>query len=269
MSTIQTLNTAYGFTQALLNVFPQPIIAQRAPTTKDKAQLGTTWINESAGTAYVLTQILNNSANWQGVAGGEVLGSLTVTPGPISLTGTTTINTSGAANTTIGTGGTGTVFIGNATGNTAVTGTLSTSSTLTVSTGGLDIEAGGLTATGTTFINTTGAADTVIGTGGTGAVEIGNATGNTSITGTLTTSDGITATTGDITITAGNLVISTATDGITLPGPTRIINGAGAPASGLAVNVGDMYVNTTAATATTRLYIATAAGTWTNVTCAA
>ena len=67
---------------------------------------------------------------------------------------------------------------------------------------------------------------------------------------------------------AGNL--TTLASPITaLPGPVYIYTGAGAPGNGLALHVGDLYINTTAASATTRMYIATAASTWTNVTCAA
>lgn len=140
----------------------------------------------------------------------------------------------------------------------------------------LTVTPGPATITGTTNINTTGSAVTSIGTGGTGAVNIGNATGNTAVTGTLTTSAGITATTGNIVATAGNIsttngnvVLNGAGTFISLPGPVYIYSGAGAPSAGLALHVGDMYINTTAASAATRLYIATAASTWTNVTCAA
>jgi hypothetical protein len=128
---------------------------------------------------------------------------------------------------------------------------------------------GPTTLTGTTNINTTGSAVTSIGTGGTGATHIGNATGNTQVTGSLTASTSLTATAGNVTITDGNLVLSTAATYISLPGPVFIYSGSGAPSAGLALHVGDMYINTTAASATTRLYIATAASTWTNVTCAA
>jgi trimeric autotransporter adhesin len=80
------------------------------------------------------------------------------------------------------------------------------------------VSGGGASITGTTTINTTGSATTTIGTGGTGAVNIGNATGNTSVTGTLTTSAGITATTGNIVATAGNLVASAGN--VTMPDTT-------------------------------------------------
>lgn len=74
---------------------------------------------------------------------------------------------------------------------------------------------------------------------------------------------------GGITAATGNVVLSTAAAFVQLPGPVNIMSGAGAPGAGLALHVGDMYINTTAASSTTRLYIATAASTWTNVTCAA
>jgi hypothetical protein len=47
------------------------------------------------------------------------------------------------------------------------------------------------------------------------------------------------------------------------------MTGAGAPAAGLATNIGDMYIRTDAGAAAERLYIATAASTWTTVDCAA
>ena len=80
---------------------------------------------------------------------------------------------------------------------------------------------------------------------------------------------GITATVGDVTITDGDLTLTAPTTRINMPGFT-IQGGAGAPAAGLAVNVGDLYINTTAASVlATRMYIATAPGAWTNIVCAA
>lgn len=74
--------------------------------------------------------------------------------------------------------------------------------------------------------------------------------------------------TGSLTVN-GSITLPTAATKIVLPGPVDIKSGAGAPATGLALHVGDMYINTTAATAATRIYVATAVGAWTNVTCAA
>ena len=211
MSKIQASNNLYGFPQPISPSALVPIIAKRAPTTTDYANIGQTWIYTTSNLAYILTSIVSNSSTWlllEASGGVGTFSSLTVTPGPISLTGTTTINT-------------------------------------------------------------TGSAVTSIGTGGTGAVNIGNATGNTAVTGSLTASTSLTATLGNITATNGNVVLSTATNFLQLPGPVNIMSGAGAPSNGLALHVGDMYINTTAASATTRLSIATAASTWTNVTCAA
>lgn len=208
----QYSNTAYSFGQSpLTKIFPPPIVSSRSPLTSDKYFIGQIWINSSTNAVYVETSIVNNLATWKQVTtsgGAGTFASLTVTPGPVSLTGTTNINTTGAAVTTLG-------------------------------------------------------------TGGTGAVNIGNATGNTAVTGTFTTSAGITVTTGGVTVSAGNVVLSNPGNFVSLPGPVDILSGAGAPAGALALHIGDMYINTTAASATTRLYIATAIGTFTNITCAA
>lgn len=104
--------------------------------------------------------------------------------------------------------------------------TVSISGSLTAGTG-LTATSGGITATGISNINNTGSALTTIGTGGTGAVHIGNATGNTAVTGTLTSSAGITATTGNITSTAGNLVMpgtTSSTGGALMASTNRILH---------------------------------------------
>lgn len=83
---------------------------------------------------------------------------------------------------------------------------------------------GALTQAGTASLNATGAAVTTIGTGGTGAVNIGNATGNTAITGdlvvteTITSGTGITSTTGDITATNGNVILNGAAKQLRIEG---------------------------------------------------
>jgi hypothetical protein len=72
-----------------------------------------------------------------GVTGLSTLAALT-------QVGTTNINSTGAAVSTIGTGGTGAVHIGNATGNTAVTGSLTASTTLTATLGAITATNGNL-----------------------------------------------------------------------------------------------------------------------------
>ena len=137
---------AYGLSQSLLDISLRPIVANRAPKTTDYAPIGSLWVDTTADNAYILVDIANAVATWSQIdnsGGAGSFTSLTVTPGPISLTGATTvvgatlINASGAAATTLGTGGTGAVNIGNATGNTAVTGDMNvTSGTVTTATAG-------------------------------------------------------------------------------------------------------------------------------------
>lgn len=244
----------YGLSQALPAIFPVPINGKRAPTTSDIGyQLGQIWLYNS--NAYILVNVGAGVATWlllESGGGAGVFASLTVTPGPTSITGTTGINTSGTGVTTIGTGGTGAVNIGNATGNTAVTGSLSTTTSLNATT---------TITSGTGITATTG---NIVATAGNITATAGSMSAGT----TVTAGTGITATTGNITATNGNFVLSTAATYISLPGPVFIYSGSGAPNNALALHVGDMYINTSAASATTRLYIATAADTWVNVTCA-
>lgn len=74
---------------------------------------------------------------------------------------------------------------------------------------------------------------------------------------------------------AGGVAVTAGTAGMTVTAPfielngIKIYTGAGDPAAGLAISAGDMYIRTNPASAATRLFIATAANTWTNVTCAA
>lgn len=71
----------YGVGDNLLQLPPQPIIAQRAPTTRDLAQLGTLWVNPVTALVYILSSITANSANWVSspAGGATVLASLQVT----------------------------------------------------------------------------------------------------------------------------------------------------------------------------------------------
>ena len=95
--------------------------------------------------------------------------------------------------------------------------------------------------------------------------------GNVVVTaGDITASAGnIVATVGDVTA-GGNVVATGILEGASaLLGSTQILVGAGAPSNGLALATGDLYINTTAASTTTRLYIATGAGAWTHFTAAA
>lgn len=106
MSVNQPGDVAYGFSQALLGVPSKPILAQRSPTTNDKAQIGTMWINQVANTVFFLTSIVDNVATWvESDSTGSIQEIITdsglVFPstGVINLFGGANINTSGSGNT--------------------------------------------------------------------------------------------------------------------------------------------------------------------------
>lgn len=114
---------------------------------------------------------------------------LTVTLGTSSLkattiVGTTSINASGAAVTTIGTGGTGAVNIGNATGNTAVTGSLTATTTLTATLGAITATNGNLVlgTAGNKIVSTSVASTTTAGANSFGTVTLTGGTATVSTT---------------------------------------------------------------------------------------
>ncbi len=285
---------AYGLTQPLLVEAPLTVLAKRAPSTGDIGyKIGQIWINTTSGAsaAYILTSVVANAANWINIALASGASFTT-----ISSTGQFTLDTTTAAANTLGnTTGTTSVSIAVGTGGFSVDGAPSSNYSIGASTttgtfnfGGTGADTGTMTiagGSGAQAVNIaasgTGAKAITIGaTGSVDVVSIGSTTGASSLalksgsagiamSGAVTSANAVTVTAGNITATNGDVVLSTATNKITLPGPVNIMSGAGAPSNGLAVNVGDMYINTTAASAVTRLYIATAASTWTNVTCAA
>lgn len=63
-------NQALGLQNALQNLAPQPIVAQRAPGTSDIAQVGSLWVDVPSDAWYVLTSVVAGSANWEGQSGG-------------------------------------------------------------------------------------------------------------------------------------------------------------------------------------------------------
>lgn len=64
MSVNTLQNVSYGQSQPLVNVFNAPIVAKRNPTGNDKAPIGSTWINQSQGTSFILISISANKALW-------------------------------------------------------------------------------------------------------------------------------------------------------------------------------------------------------------
>jgi hypothetical protein len=326
----------YGLTTALPVLAPYPIQAKRAPTTADTGYpVGQIWVYLSSNAAYILTSVVNNSANWQllqASGGSGVFANLTVNPGPINLTGvltqvgTANINVSGTANTNIGSGtNTGAVQIGSANassvsilspltsvdataagtvsvgpsittgsilagiglttgvitlGNAAMTGAL----TVGNSTSGQTINIGAAANAGAQVVNIASGASGANSTVNilTGAGTAGTQTFNVLATG-ATRAGVVNIGTGAAAhiVTVGSLsgaaqtTIQGGTAGVEVEapflslfngGPVYIYTGAGAPSNGLALHTGDLYINTSAASTTTRLYIATGAGAWTYFT---
>lgn len=96
---------AYAVNSPSLSVFPQPIVANRAPTANDIAyQLGQIWIFKGSN-AYILVNVVGAVATWTIFVGSGTFTSLTVNPGPTALS----------------TVGNGAVTIGNSANTAAVT----------------------------------------------------------------------------------------------------------------------------------------------------
>jgi hypothetical protein len=247
MGVNSNVNTLYGLEQPFVLGAPTPIISQRDPGANDKPAVGTMWINQDTPAIFFLSRILASNAIWVPVAGGGAIEeSITVTTGPNSISGITNINTTTNATTTIGTGGTGLVRIGNATGNTSVTGALATTTSLSA---GTTVTAGtGLTVT-------------------TGNVLV--STGNITATlGSITANGGnIIATVGDVRA-GGNIDLLNGGSSIGFAAGPLIVAGAGAPV-GVAPQ-GSLYLRTNGIDGTSRAYIAVdGAGTWTAIQTAA
>jgi hypothetical protein len=123
-------------------------------------------------------------------------------------------------------------------------------------------------------LNLTAANGVVTMTSGTGAMNISADAAATTVsvgTGAAVKTVVVGSTTGAsvTTLQGGTAGVVVSAPFLALPGPIFIYTGAGVPAGALSLHVGDLYINTTAATAVTRMYIADTIGTWTNITCAA
>ncbi len=264
MSSQQFNQVAYGLTQALINVFPAPIVSNnQSPTGANLAQIGTIWINKSLNSVFILTSIVGNVANWESFSGGAgIFSSLTVNPGPTALStvGNGAVSIGNATNTgaitiTVGTGnfslvGSGhtvgiandaaanLVTVGSTTGAASLTlqaGTgnmllaTSTTGTITAGTAGMTgaISIGVSTAGQPISIGTAAGADTIV---------MGNVTAGTSLTLNAGTGNMLAATSATGTITVGSAAMTGAiTLGLSTAG--QIIN------IGNAINVGAQTIN--------------------------
>lgn len=77
----------YGVGDNLIQLPPQPIVANRDPSSADFAQPGTVWINSSDDTIWMLATITANSANWQTspASGVGIFSSVQVTTGDLDV----------------------------------------------------------------------------------------------------------------------------------------------------------------------------------------
>lgn len=213
------INQAAGLENPLQNVFPQPVVAQRAPTTNDKNYpVGQDWVDQAGDTAYKLIEVVSNSATWvimgPGASDVDTLtgdsgGAISPAAGNITLAGTA------SQITTTGSGSTITWSLPaaiTAPGSLTTTTTLAATTTVTggtgviATTGGVTATAGGVTATAG---NITAVADDIVATAGDITATAGAVSAGTTVTGgtgVVATTGGVTATAGDITATAGDIV---------------------------------------------------------------
>lgn len=113
-SKVSRSNTVYGYPNPQLSAFPDPIVAQRAPTTADKALVGQIWVDQVGQLSYIFIKNSAGNSVWvvqSNNGGAAVFTSLTVNGTSIltgSLTqngGATLINTDAVGQTiNIGTG---------------------------------------------------------------------------------------------------------------------------------------------------------------------
>lgn len=209
---------SYGLNQPLQDIFPTPVVAQRAPATSDKRyEIGQMWVDQTTGQIYGLASVSNNSATWS-IMGpgasdvdtitGDSGGALSPAAGNITIAGGTNVTTAGAGSTI-------TVNLDGSISLTAITATTITGTTVLGTTFDTNVAAAAVTLTGTTL-----AADGTdvnipinITPKGTGAVVV---TGDVTVTGDLGFT-GILTVTGSLDVDNlnlnGNTISSTDTNG--------------------------------------------------------
>lgn len=183
------IDVAYGLTQPLLNVFPFPIVSTRNPTTADRAQLGTVWVNKSTNDYFVLTSVVANVSIWSSVSNGAgIFTSLEATTGNITADLGNIVATAGSVSAGVNV---------SAGANVAAAAAITAGTTITA--------AGNIRSTGGNIIANSGDITATAGNVTAGAAI----TASTNITATsgniLASAGNITATLGDITALAGDI----------------------------------------------------------------
>lgn len=80
-SKVSRSNTVYGYPNPQLSAFPDPIVAQRAPTTADKAVVGQIWVDQVGQLSYIFIKNSAGNSVWvvqSNNGGAAVFTSLTV-----------------------------------------------------------------------------------------------------------------------------------------------------------------------------------------------
>lgn len=301
------MQRAYGFNGYVL-VFPSPIVQTRAPVNGSDGSLnGQLWINTATSTAYAMVNEANSI--WVATSSGTgTFANLTVTPGPTAITGLFTVTSGTNAVNIAADAAANTVNVATGAGaKTATFGSTNTTSTTTVQSGsgGGNITSTGLETISSSRANDQ--AINLTASNAAGGINISAAGGTvvaqyraagethtlTNLPWTLATGTGAinisadgTNTTVDIATGAGSKLSkfgsSSAGSTTTLFAPAGvnggIINSNGTQTAGWFVGTGvpafvaprgSLFINTTATTTTTRMYInADGAATWTNFTTA-
>jgi len=99
MAVYRKNQVAYGMGSPRVDVFNAPIVSERAPTNRDRAEIGTIWCKKDVANTdnvYVLTSIVANVSNWTSCGGGPgVFDVVTVNPGDLTVTAGNAIITAG------------------------------------------------------------------------------------------------------------------------------------------------------------------------------
>lgn len=79
----------YDIQGNVVNMPPQPIISKRDPTSNDREELGTLWVNKSNNSVWCLVEVAGPTCTWvtSPASGVGTFTSVDVTPGNVHLTG--------------------------------------------------------------------------------------------------------------------------------------------------------------------------------------
>lgn len=142
MATNTNPDVSYGLSQALILDAQRCIVAQRDPTTADKAPIGATWTNSVLATFWGLTRISGGVSVWVNL--GNYNNATAINFGTAATNHVTTLGSNVGASSTVINTGTGAAEIGsNATDHPTNVGSATGTSTMTINagTGGLRFNA--------------------------------------------------------------------------------------------------------------------------------